>query len=64
MLFHVPYHCLASYDLIFNESVHFHIINRLIVSAPPCTSNLLIYTVIPHSYVIVCPEMATLDKTI
>jgi hypothetical protein len=35
MLFHVAYHCLASCDLIFNERVHFQVINRLIVSAPP-----------------------------
>jgi hypothetical protein len=35
MLFHVAYRFLASYDLIFNYSIHFQLINRLIVSAPP-----------------------------
>jgi hypothetical protein len=29
MLFHVAYHCLAGFDLIFNWSVHFQVINRL-----------------------------------
>ena len=37
MLFRVAYRCLASYDLIFSWSVHFQVINRLIVCAPPCT---------------------------
>jgi hypothetical protein len=36
MLFHVAYHCSASY-LIFKSSVHFQVISRLIVSAPPCS---------------------------
>ena len=36
MVFHVAYHCSASYDLIFDQSVHFQVINHLIVSAPPC----------------------------
>ena len=37
MLFHAAYRCLAGYDLIFNQSVHFQVIIRLIVSAPPYT---------------------------